>query len=132
MNNKDKEAFEEWLESMRFSGDHPEGYERRAWQDACEYARNELSDDLEHYIKESSVWMKAAQKHFKNIKELQDENKKLQENILLLQEKTLVLGEFEDENKKLRDALNILRQNLKWDHGNSQIIREALEEVGEE
>jgi hypothetical protein len=39
---------------------------------------------------------------------------------------------IEAENKKLRDALNILRQNLKWDHGNSQIIREALEEAGEE
>lgn len=39
------------------------------------------------------------------------------------------IGRLQAENKKLREGLNALRQNLKWDHGNSEIIREALKEV---
>jgi hypothetical protein len=40
-----------------------------------------------------------------------------------------LIAKLQDENEKLRGALKVLRQNLKWDAGNSEIIREALKEI---
>jgi hypothetical protein len=36
------------------------------------------------------------------------------------------IHKLKTENKKLREALILLRKNLKWDSGNSEIIKEAL------
>lgn len=120
MSDKDKEAFEKWELDVEWSTAFISHRLAAvdAWQAACEYARNEFKFQTSPAV---VTYMEINDK-------LVEENKKLQKNILLLQEKTLVLGELESENKKLRDALNILRQNLKWDHGNSEIIIEALKE----
>jgi len=43
MNDKDKEAFEKWLDDCYFDGDRrPEPSVKEAWQAACEYMRDEF------------------------------------------------------------------------------------------
>jgi hypothetical protein len=62
----------------------------------------------------------------------QEDKKCYLENGQLVSLKMLnLLEEKNKEIRKLREALILLRENLKWDSGNSEIIKEALKEVGE-
>lgn len=85
MNEKDKEAFEEW-----FNCDLPElpklhdAYERHIWQAACEYKQkeiDELKDQIDH--QDSLIF-------------------ELDQNVQVFMEKTKAL---QAENTKLREAL---------------------------
>lgn len=68
------------------------------WQAACEYKQKEIDKD-KILILELSI----ENSHYFNL-----------------------IAKLQVENEKLRESLEVLRQNLKWDAGNSEIIREAL------
>ena len=110
MNDKNKEAFECWLENNTTTQEEIEAYEamsekdrvmfcmKYTWQAACEYKQKEI-DDILGQLK-SCIFV-----YEEKVNRLIAENEKLRDNILLLQEKTLVLGELEAENKKLRECV---------------------------
>ena len=62
MNDKDKEAFEEWFKNawdMDFDGyDFRHTIQVKAWQSACEYKQKEI-DELNQKL--SSVWKEAEE-----------------------------------------------------------------------
>jgi hypothetical protein len=111
MNNKDKEAFEAWYINT----------------DTIPVINNLTGPRTYNYFTLEQVWQAACE-----YKEA--ENKKLRENILLLQEKTLVLGELEAENKKLREALEYISkyksdEYLSMSRGSIfEVAREALKD----
>jgi cell shape-determining protein MreC len=111
MNDKDKKQFTFWIDDYPSDRLDDWGlYElmKSSFQAACEYKQQEI-DALENTNNiQSEIISSAGDALIK----LQAENKKLRENILLLQEKTLVLGELEAENKKLREALELMKSAL--------------------
>lgn len=83
MNDKDKEAFEKWLEArldVSFEGElfpkyieyHSERYE--AWQAACEYKQKEIDELLKQLKHEHDLYKK-------HLKVYEDENAELKHKL---------------------------------------------------
>ena len=135
MNDKDREALHTWIDNDALSPDETALFKgmsdqervifaiERTWQAACEYKQKEI-DDILGQLK-SCIFV-----YEEKVNRLIAENEKLRDNILLLQEKTLVLGELEAENKKLREALSLVEMaNCYTDYEDAvDIAREALKE----
>ena len=92
----DEEAFEYWLESMRVRGDRPEGYERRAWQAACEWKQHEVD-----------AYREAARTESEFVNEIQAENTFLKENIngTRMKQMNEEIERLKAENAKLKECL---------------------------
>jgi len=121
MNDKDKEAFDEWVK-YNVSIALRDRYGLAlidTWQAACEYMQAELA----HYI----FKIEAENKN------LVEENRALKLNykeqmVIYLR---LDIEKLQTENKKLRDALEYLNTITVLPEKVKPIIREALKEVGE-
>lgn len=155
MNDKDKEAFENWWRENKI----PENifdYVVKSWQAACEYK------EKEQYI-EGSIHESGGVKREMTWKESSDMFERMYMNSLAqLKKEHERIREFQAENKKLREALEFYADYQNWkfsdkyaciiwmDHDNypshingrkingyeslfvsGKIAREALKEVGE-
>jgi CHAD domain-containing protein len=90
MNDKDKEAFEKWLNTKAWIGDHAKmAWCEEAWQAACEYKQKEYSNIMDAMTQTSQYnyklqaknkeWKEAARSEAEEVNRLQSENKKLRE-----------------------------------------------------
>jgi hypothetical protein len=118
----DEEAFEYWLESMRVRGDRPEGYERRAWQDACEWKQHEVD-----------AYREAARTEAGFVNELQAENTFLKENIngTRMKQMNEEIEQLKVQNSKLRECVEWIGEMPEVGEA-SGYARQVLKELDEE
>jgi cell division protein FtsB len=95
----DEEAFEYWLESMRVRGDRPEGYERRAWQAACEWKQHEVD-----------AYREAARTEAEFVNELQAENSKIRDEFKFQTPPAVIA--YQEMNDKLQAENSFLKENI--------------------
>jgi regulator of replication initiation timing len=129
MNDKDKEAFDEWLKTniknasvsdigkVFFVTDFA-----KIWQAACEYKEDELME-----------YKEAARSEAEEVNRLQAENTNLkeQDKIISNEIKTYIEidRKLQAENKKLREALGFYADASYMYIDGGKIAREALKEI---
>lgn len=155
MNEKDKKAFENWLDDCYFDGDRrPDPSVKEAWQAACEYKQkevdffkdrnetniskvtciNQVNDGLHILLKEAEAelfeWKEAARSEAEEVNRLQAENRKLREALEFYENCTRLMLDVRDLPKDPVLGYSIVSSKSIMDNGD--VAREALKKAGRE
>ena len=138
MNDKDKEAFEKWIDNDVLSQDESTLFKNmseqervvfvteRTWQAACEYKKETLLECVHNYyslMEELKEYKEAARSEAEEVNRLQAENKKLREALEL----TIRTAEYVYQpNKPLEKGLPPFYYHTLTYEGDLELIEKTI------